>query len=209
MRWAIWGVAALLGLGAGIALVVLRSSSPSASTGIVSAAATTWTSGTRRAPAVSLRDQNGKPVSLASFRGRTVILTFLDPLCRSYCPIEASRLGDVVRSIPARQRPEIVAVSVNVHGNARRYLVQDMHKWNVAGAGWHWGVGTPKQLGVVWSRYDIGVLDQTKKIAGVVVHNITHTEAAYVVDANGYERALFLWPFTAADMRTELAGLSS
>jgi cytochrome oxidase Cu insertion factor (SCO1/SenC/PrrC family) len=207
MRWAVWGAAALIGLGAGIALFVLRSSSPSASPGIVSAAATTWASGTRRAPAVALRDQNGKAVSLASFRGRTVILTFLDPLCRSYCPIEAARLGDVVRSIPAAHRPAIIAVSVNVHGNARRYLLQDMHKWDV-GPGWHWGVGTPKELGSVWNRYDIGVLDQTKKIAGVVVHNITHTEAAYVVDPNGYERALFLWPFTAADMRTELGRLS-
>ena len=61
----------------------------------------------------------------------------------------------------------------------------------------------------MWKHYDIGVLDEKKTIAGVVVHNIVHTEAAYVVDANGYERALFLWPFTAADIRTALTQLSS
>jgi len=41
------------------------------------------------------------------------------------------------------------------------------------------------------------------------VHNIAHTEAAYIVDANGYERALYLWPFTAADVKATLLGLGS
>ncbi len=41
------------------------------------------------------------------------------------------------------------------------------------------------------------VLDTTKKLAGVTVHTIAHTEGAYLIDANGYERALFLWPYRA------------
>lgn len=175
---------------------------------IIGGPASTWAAGARKAPSFSLVDQNGKPVSLASFHGRTVILTFLDPLCRNYCPIEASRLGDVVRSLPARARPAILSVSVNVFGNARRYLLQDIEKWKV-GPEFRWAVGTPKQLAAVWKQYDIGVLDQKKKIAGVVVHNIVHTEAAYVLDGKGNERALFLWPFTAADVKTELAALGS
>jgi hypothetical protein len=32
----------------------------------------------------------------------------------------------------------------------------------------------------------------------VKVHSIAHTEAAYVVDAAGYQRAIFLWPYSAA-----------
>jgi cytochrome oxidase Cu insertion factor (SCO1/SenC/PrrC family) len=205
-RWAIWGTAVLVGLGAGIALTVFHSSSPAASTSMVGGAATTWPAGKQKAPAFSLLDQNGKSVSLAAYRGRTLIVTFLDPLCRNYCPIEASRLNDVVRSLPPGSRPAIVAVSVNVFGNAPRYLFQDIHKWKV-GSEFRWGVGTPSQLGSVWKRYDIGVLDQAKKIAGVEVHNIVHTEAAYVVDATGYERALYLWPFTAADVKATLSTL--
>jgi len=207
MRWAIWGTAALVGLGAGIALIVLRSSSPAdSSTTMMGGAATTWPAGKQKAPAFSLRDQSGKTVSLAAYRGRPLIVTFLDPLCRNYCPIEASRLNDVVRSLPPGSRPAIVAVSVNVFGNAPRYLVQDIHKWKL-GSEFRWGVGTPSQLRSVWQNYDIGVLDQAKKIAGVEVHNIVHTEAAYVVDASGYERALYLWPFTAADVKATLSTL--
>jgi cytochrome oxidase Cu insertion factor (SCO1/SenC/PrrC family) len=175
---------------------------------IVGGPASSWAAGARKAPTFELSDQDGKRVSLAAYRGRTVIVTFLDPLCRNYCPIEAARLGDVVRSLPRGARPAILSVSVNVFGNARRYLVEDMKKWKVAPE-FRWAVGTPKQLRAVWKHYDIGVLDQSKKVAGVVVHNIVHTEAAYVVDGNGDERALFLWPFTAADMKAALAGLNS
>ena len=207
MRWAIWGTAALVGLGAGIALLLLRSSSPAASPSMVGGAATTWPAGKQKAPAFSLLDQNGNAVSLTAYRGRPLIVTFLDPLCRNYCPVEASRLNDVVRSLPPGSRPAIVAVSVNVFGNARRYLLQDIHKWKLGGE-FRWGVGTPSQLGSVWKRYDIGVLDQSKKIAGVEVHNIVHTEAAYIVDAHGYERALYLWPFTAADVLKVLRTLA-
>jgi len=201
MRWAILviAIAALVaGCGGG---------SKHASDPMIGGPASTWAAGARKAPDFHLTDQNGKALSLAAYRGHVVVLTFLDPLCRNYCPVEAARLGDVVRSLPAGARPAVVAVSVNVFGNAPRYLRQDIAKWRV-GPTFRWGVGTPKQLAAVWKHYDIGVLDQTKKIAGVVVHNIVHTEAAYVVDANGFERALFLWPFTAADMKTTLTGLS-
>jgi protein SCO1/2 len=206
VRWAIWGIAALIGLGVGVAALALRDSGSAASTPILSGPARKWADGERRAPGFKLTDQNGKPVSLAAYRGHTVVVTFLDPLCRNYCPIEAARLGDVVRSLPAAARPAIISVSVNIFGNARRYLVQDVRKWKV-GSEFRWGVGTPAQLAAVWKHYEIGVLDQSKKLAGIVVHNIVHTEAAYVVDANGFERALYLWPFTPADMKATLQNL--
>lgn len=203
MRWAIWGIAiAALVAGCG------GGSKKHAAEPIVGGPASTWSAGARKAPAFHLTDQNGKPVSLAAYRGRVVIVTFLDPLCRNFCPLEAARLGTVVRSLPPAARPAIVGVSVNVFGNARHYLLQDVRKWKL-GSEYSWAVGTPKQLEAVWKHYGIGVLDQSKKIAGVVVHNIVHTEAAYIVDGSGFERALFIWPFTAADVRTALTGMAS
>ncbi len=46
-------------------------------------------------------------------------------------------------------------------------------------------------------------------IAGVTVHDVSHTEASYVVDSAGNERALFLYPFRGRDMAAVLRRLST
>jgi cytochrome oxidase Cu insertion factor (SCO1/SenC/PrrC family) len=200
-------VAALVG--ALIALQHRSSASPRVTMADApTAASATWAAGMRRAPDFRLVDQGGGPVSLSSFRGRPVIVTFIDPLCRNFCPLEAQQLNELVRRLPAAQRPAIVAVSVNVYGNARANLLQDVAKWRLVPE-WRWAVGRTRQLATVWRRYRIGVLVTTKRVAGVTVHEISHTEAAYVIDRRGYERALFLWPFGAKDVRAALAKLSS
>jgi hypothetical protein len=97
-------------------------------------------------------------------------------------------------------------VSVNVYGNSRANLLQDVAKWRLVPE-WRWAVGGSRQLARVWRRYRIGVLVTTKKIAGVSVREISHTEAAYVIDRAGYECALFLWPFRAQDVTRALRAL--
>ena len=204
-----WGAVLLIGIAAGVGLLLVDSSPRASTTVPVSdGPAATWAAGKLRAPAISLADQNGAPLSLASYRGRPVVITFIDPLCRDFCPLEASHLNDVVRSFPAGSRPAIVAVSVNVYGNARAHLVQDAAKWKLVPQ-WRWGVGSPAQLASVWKRYHIGVLETSKKIAGVTVHSIIHTEAAYVVDAAGYQRAIFLWPYSADAVTQTLRTLTA
>jgi cytochrome oxidase Cu insertion factor (SCO1/SenC/PrrC family) len=171
------------------------------------AAPVSWAAGSRRAPDFRLVDQAGKPVSHAAYRGRPVIVTFIDPLCRNFCPLEAKQLNELVRSLPERSRPAILAVSVNVYGNSRANLLQDVAKWRLLPQ-WRWAVGSGSQLGRVWHRYQIGVRVKTKKIAGVTVREISHTETAYVIDGRGYERALFLWPFEARDVSATLRHLA-
>jgi cytochrome oxidase Cu insertion factor (SCO1/SenC/PrrC family) len=210
LRWLIWAAVALAGIGAGVALVAVRSSSPTAPAvgRIVGGPAATWPAGARRAPALQLVDENGRPVSLAAQRGRPVIVTFMDPVCRDFCPLEAKQLDIAVRSLPQAERPATLAVSVNVYGNMRATLEQDVRKWHVPPR-WSWAVGAPPRLARVWKAYGIGVLVTTKKVAGAAVHDVTHTEAAYIVDGDGYERALFLWPFTAADLEQSLRRLAA
>ena len=54
-----------------------------------------------RAPAFTLTDQHGRAVTLASLRGKVVLLTFLDPVCTSDCPLEAQEFRD---GLAARRR---------------------------------------------------------------------------------------------------------
>ena len=63
----------------------------------------TWAAGKKIAPGFSLRDQNGSPISLRRFRGRPVILTFIDP--RGYqralylFPFRAQDVEQTLRSL--------------------------------------------------------------------------------------------------------------
>ena len=209
-RWVLWSSVALVGVLGGLLIGVFTTSHKPAAMAESSltpdAAAATWSAGAKPAPGFRLTDQNGTAVSLAAYHGRPVIVTFIDPLCRNFCPLEAKVLNDVVAKLPAAQRPAIVAVSVNLWGNARKYLVQDVHKWQLTPE-WRWGVGSSAQLEAVWKAYQIEVLDQTKTIAGVTVHQITHTEGAFIVDPSGHERALYLWPFRAVDVTRTLQQL--
>jgi cytochrome oxidase Cu insertion factor (SCO1/SenC/PrrC family) len=158
-----------------------------------------WPAGRRPAPAFALRDQDGRPASIGAYRGRPVIVTFIDPLCRNLCPLEAQVLNQAEQQMPASQRPVILAVSVDVYADARADLLQDVREWRLVPQ-WRWAVGRPAQLAAVWRGYEIGVSVITKHIAGTTIHYITHTEGAYIIDASGHERALFLWPFYPQDV---------
>lgn len=205
MRWLAWGAIVALVAVAGITYALTRSHSSASDTTTPPIA--TWGAGARPAPGFTLRDQQGQPVSIAQFRGKPVIVTFIDPLCRNFCPLEAKQLNLVVKSLPVESRPAIVAVSVNIYGNARANLLQDVAHWQL-GPEWRWGVGSSRQLARVWKNYGVGILVTTKKIKGVTVHDVTHTEGAYLIDGTGHERALFLWPYTAADVSHALKQLS-
>ncbi len=206
--WALPGLAVALVLAVGASVLVIAGRRhPSASDQQVGSIVTpppfSWPSGRRPAPEFVLRDQDGRRVSLTEYRGRPLIVTFVDPLCRNLCPLEAKLLNDVVAGMPASRRPAVLAVSVDVYADARANLLQDEHKWELVPQ-WHWAVGPPAQLAAVWKRYAIGVLVTTKRIAGTTIKYITHTEAAYIIDSSGHERALFLWPFYPQDVEHTL-----
>jgi cytochrome oxidase Cu insertion factor (SCO1/SenC/PrrC family) len=206
--------AAAVGIAAGAALTLFGRSSPAkgsndtGSSSTAGAAVETWGAGARPAPAFALRDQNGHPVSLAALHGKPAIITFLDPLCRNVCPLEAQVLNRAVAALPAGERPQVIAISVNRWGNARADLVEDVHRWRL-GANWRWAVGDSAALAATWQRYGIGVQVTTQTIAGVKVHEITHTLASFLVDGSGHERALFVWPFAEPELERAIAAVHS
>ena len=166
-----------------------------------------WPAGRRPAPGFLLRDQAGGPVSPASYRGRAVIVTFIDPVCRNVCPLEAKVLDQADQQMPLKQRPEILAVSVDRYANSRADLLKDARKWNLVPQ-WRWAVGSPAQLAAVWQNYKVSVSATRVKVAGKTITSITHTAAAYIIDKTGHERALFLWPFFPQDVEHELRKLT-
>jgi cytochrome oxidase Cu insertion factor (SCO1/SenC/PrrC family) len=211
LKWALPRMAALFAVAVAVPIVavgLLRRGSPQRSSQDSAHAVTqetpfTWGEGQRVAPNFTLVNQNGQAVSPAAYRGRPLIITFIDPLCRNLCPLEAKVLNEADERLPVNERPQIIAVSVDIYADTHTDLMLDFRRWGLVPQ-WQWAVGTPAQLQAVWKRYYAEVEVQTKHIAGTTVHYITHSEMAYVVDGKGDERALFSWPFNAKAVQKTL-----
>ena len=103
----------------------------------------------------TLVDQHDQPVSLASLRGRTIALTFLDDVCTSDCPIIAQefRLADGMLGADAR-RVEMVAVNANPLYVTPDYLSAFDHQENLDSiSNWLYLTGSLTQLERVWAAY--------------------------------------------------------
>ena len=161
-----------------------------------------WKAGARRAPNVSLRDQTGRVVTLASLRGSPVVLTFLDSQCKSSCPIEGRQLGSVLRRLPAAQRPTLVIVSVNHTGDTPAGIRRALAEWHLNGP-WavHWlNASTRAQLASVWRSYGVRVIPKS--------NDVVHSLALYLIDRRGYERTAYLFPFLQGFVQRDLGLLA-
>jgi cytochrome oxidase Cu insertion factor (SCO1/SenC/PrrC family) len=206
-KWFAVALTAGVAIGAGLALVH-RSPRATSMTSPPTRPNATWPPRAQRAPDFRLVDEKGAPISLRIFRGRPVILTFIDPLCRTLCPLEAVALNRVVASMAPAKRPAIVAVSVNPWGNSRLNFRKDAQRWHLVPQ-WRWAVGRYGQLAAVWKSYKIGVQVTKHVLAGITVHEIAHTEASFIIDPAGYQRALYIYPFQADDVARTVRQLAS
>ena len=196
-RWALLAAVPLAAVAAVSLAFVLRSSASSSHS--AAGAGLAWSKGEQAAPALGLHTPNGQPVEVTSLRGKTAIVTFVDPHCRTFCPRESLVIDDAVRALPPGRRPQVVAVSVDPTVTSPRVFAQEAQRFRWSEQ-WRWATGTPAQLRGAWRRYHITVLP-TKG-------DITHTEAAYVIDAHGDERALLVWPFRKAELLRALSAAS-
>jgi cytochrome oxidase Cu insertion factor (SCO1/SenC/PrrC family) len=136
------------------------------------------------APGFALTDQHGRAVSLASLRGKAVLLTFLDPVCVTDCPLEAQefRQAGVLLGADA-SKVELVAVNLNPLYSSLAYTQAFDREEQLAGVrNWVFLTGTPAQLRPVWRQY--GVASQTLPAGSM----LGHTDAAFVISPTGRMR---------------------
>lgn len=194
-------------------LILVTPSSKAAPTGRSQPGAGTglrWTLHTP-APAFDLFDQAGRRTTVASLRGRTVLLTFLDSRCTNLCPIEGAQLAAVQQRLPGARRPELVVVSVNPLDTPATVA----HFVREAGwtGPWRWLLGSKQALQPVWRAYHIGVklshgqAVQTGNTTIRLGSSIVHTIALYLIDRTGQERYGYLPPFHPAAVAKAVAAV--
>ncbi len=157
-----------------------------------------WPAGRVAAPDFALRDQRGRLVSLRAQRGQTVVLAFMDSRCRQVCPLEGRVLGSAVAGLAPGSRPVLIVVSVDPWADTSASARAAASHWGFAGS-WHWLFGPQAQLAKVWRAYRIYV----RRTAA----DIVHSDAIYLIDRSGYERAGFLFPFLPGPVQRDLESL--
>ena len=163
------------------------------------------------APGFSLTDQNGRPVALSSLRGKVVLLTFLDPVCVTDCPLIAQEFRQAGQLLGAdRQQVELVAIDVNPLYTELAYTQQFDHAEGLTGVpDWRFLTSSPARLQQVYKAY--GQPAQTLP-AGAMAG---HADIAFVIDTHGEIREelnMDPGPGTAAtesSFATELAGAAT
>jgi cytochrome oxidase Cu insertion factor (SCO1/SenC/PrrC family) len=159
------------------------------------------------APPFSLADQNGRQVTLASLRGKVVLLTFLDPVCTSDCPLEAQEFRQAGQLLGrADRRVELVSIVANpVDYQVGYTLAFDRQEQLNTVPNWLFLTATPTRLQRVWSAY--GIAAQIEPAGGM----IGHSEVAFAIDPRGRVRQEFDFdpgPGTAATQSSFAAELA-
>jgi cytochrome oxidase Cu insertion factor (SCO1/SenC/PrrC family) len=136
------------------------------------------------APGFSLTDQDGRTVSLASLRGKVVLMTFLDPVCTSDCPIIAQEFKQTGQLLGAQNKNvELVAVVANqLYRSVAFTRAFDQQEGLTTVPNWRYLTGSLSQLSAVWQHY------------GIIVENLPagamsgHNDVAVVIDPSGQIR---------------------
>jgi protein SCO1/2 len=146
-----------VGLAALLALCLLSgcggSSSTETTTNVSFAGAKTQPA--TKAPPLKLDDSLGKPLDLASYRGKVVHVTFIYTHCIDVCPVIVSHLKTAQAELgPKAKDLQIIAVSTDPRGDNPRSVAAFLKDRGMTGR-MRYLIGSREELGNVWKNWNI------------------------------------------------------
>jgi cytochrome oxidase Cu insertion factor (SCO1/SenC/PrrC family) len=136
------------------------------------------------APAFQLTDTRGRTVTLDSLRGKVVLLTFLDPVCTTACPLIAQEFKAAGAQLGAQaSQVELVAIAANPTYYGIEFTQAFTRQEGLSTVpDWLYLTGTLTQLKHAWEQYGIDV--QNLPAGAMSAHN----DLAFVIDRSGHIR---------------------
>ncbi|SRR5712691_341407 len=133
------------------------------------------------APGFTLTDQSGHQVTLASLRGKVVLLTFLDPVCVTDCPLIGTEFAQTSRLLVAdSQRVELVGVVLSPsYRSAAIMRAFDQHEGLATVPNWRYLTGSLASLKKVWANY--GMTADVLPAGAMTDHN----DGTFLIDQRG------------------------
>jgi cytochrome oxidase Cu insertion factor (SCO1/SenC/PrrC family) len=151
--------------------------------------------GSMTAPDIKLTNQFGQPMSLSQFRGKVVILAFVDSECTTICPLTTVSMVQARQLLGAAgQQVQLLGVDANPDATAVSNVMAYSQAHSMVNQ-WDFLTGSDAQLEAVWKAYHIYVQ--------IARGDIDHTPALFVIDQRGREREIYLTTMAYASVGQE------
>ena len=152
-----------------------------------------------------LADQNDSLIRLSDFRGKVVVLTFMDSKCQDTCPLTAVHFREVYRQLDQDEATQVVflGVNVNVEASTTADILETTHAWHLDEIpDWHFLTGSHEALEPVWKDYGVSAEHIPDG------NSIMHTPGTFLIDSFGQKRWYISTPFSNdADLTLPLSEL--
>ena len=148
------------------------------------------------APGFTLTNQFGSRVSLSQFRGKAVVLAFVDSECTTICPLSTVSMTEAVAMLGPAAAKHIQLLGIDANPDAT--AVSDVRAYSTAHEmlhSWNFLTGSRSQLEAVWRDYHVYVAASHG--------DIDHEPAIYLVDPDGHERILYLTQMAYASVEQQ------
>jgi protein SCO1/2 len=133
-------------------------------------------------PDVSLIDQHGKAISLASLKGKPVLIDFIYTSCSSTCPVLTSKIAAVARELgPALgANVTIVSITLDPEHDGPAQLAAYAKSQTADNNGWLFLTGKPADIDQVLAAFK---LRRMRESDGSIMHSVS----AFLLGPDGHQ----------------------
>jgi protein SCO1/2 len=151
------------------------------------------------APTLELAGSDGKPLDLARFRGKVVLLAFGFSNCGEVCPITLATLAGARKKLGADgANVQVVYVTVDPERDDAAQMRKFLGNFDPTFIG---GVGTRAQIDAAQKNFGIS---STKNVNTDGSYSIGHSSSIYMIDRSGGLRAVMPYGRTVDDFVHDL-----
>jgi protein SCO1 len=112
-------------------------------------------------PKLTLTDQNGRTISLASLKGKPALVAFIHTQCEGPCELITAEMKSVARDLGPGFKSEVTMVSITTEPNedGSRELLAYARKQGVDADGWVFLTGAPAEIRHLLALYGVAAED--------------------------------------------------
>lgn len=135
------------------------------------------------APGFTATDQSGASFTLGEHPGHYTLLTFLDPVCYTDCPLLAGQLKQVGSEFGSNAKLDLVAVAANPLHESMANVRSFIAKHDLGSVkNFYFVTGALVRLAKIWNEYGIQVESSPKALMSV------HSDLMFIISPSGRTR---------------------